>query len=185
VRSSGGSPLASSAPRAAAAEKAMAPVLVLPCAIGLGEHCRGVLFETAGGIRRGPWADLIGRATITKATIAFTGTRGAGCTDWRAAGLLSRRSRRRPAGHRHRRRAIRPRQAGAAPGGAADRARCAVRGAFLASFASATGDLLFDLVSLDEMFLAFGYQPSFGPLAVAYAAPDIASAIPITPGGLG
>ncbi len=34
-----------------------------------------------------------------------------------------------------------------------------------ASFASATGDLLFDLVSLDEMFLAFGYQPSFGPLS--------------------
>ena len=35
------------------------------------------------------------------------------------------------------------------------------------------------------MFLAFRYQPGFGPLAVAYAAANIASAIPITPGGLG
>ena len=47
------------------------------------------------------------------------------------------------------------------------------------------GDLLFDLLSLDLMFLAFGYQPGFGPLAVAYAAANIASAIPLTPGGLG
>jgi hypothetical protein len=68
----------------------MAPVLVLPGAIGLGEHCRGVLFETAGGIRRGPWADLIGRATITRTTIAFTGTRGAGWTDsWAAVSCPS------------------------------------------------------------------------------------------------
>jgi uncharacterized protein (TIRG00374 family) len=35
------------------------------------------------------------------------------------------------------------------------------------------------------MFLAFRYQPGFGPLAVAYGAAKIASAIPITPGGLG
>jgi len=35
------------------------------------------------------------------------------------------------------------------------------------------------------VFLAFRYQPGFGPLAVAYAAANIASAIPITPGGLG
>ena len=35
------------------------------------------------------------------------------------------------------------------------------------------------------MFLALRYQPGFGPLAVAYAAANIASAIPITPGGLG
>jgi hypothetical protein len=35
------------------------------------------------------------------------------------------------------------------------------------------------------MFLAFRYQPGFGPLAVAYGAANIASAIPITPGGLG
>ena len=32
------------------------------------------------------------------------------------------------------------------------------------------------------MFLAFGYQPGLGPLAVAYAAANIASAIPITLG---
>jgi uncharacterized protein (TIRG00374 family) len=35
------------------------------------------------------------------------------------------------------------------------------------------------------MFLAFRYQPGFGPLAVAYATANIASAIPVTPGGLG
>ena len=35
------------------------------------------------------------------------------------------------------------------------------------------------------MFLALRYQPGFGPLAVAYAAANIASAIPLTPGGLG
>jgi putative heme transporter len=46
-------------------------------------------------------------------------------------------------------------------------------------------DLLFDLLSLDLMFLAFRYQPGFGPLAAAYAAANIASAIPVTPGGLG
>jgi uncharacterized protein (TIRG00374 family) len=57
--------------------------------------------------------------------------------------------------------------------------------AFLESFSFASADLLFDLLSLDLMFLAFGYQPGFGPLAVAYAAANIASAIPITPGGLG
>ena len=35
------------------------------------------------------------------------------------------------------------------------------------------------------MFLALRYQPGLGPLAVAYAAANIASAIPVTPGGLG
>jgi uncharacterized protein (TIRG00374 family) len=35
------------------------------------------------------------------------------------------------------------------------------------------------------VFLALRYQPGFGPLAVAYAAANIASAIPLTPGGLG
>jgi uncharacterized protein (TIRG00374 family) len=35
------------------------------------------------------------------------------------------------------------------------------------------------------VFLALRYQPGFGPLAVAYAAANIASAIPVTPGGLG
>ena len=49
----------------------------------------------------------------------------------------------------------------------------------------AAGDLLFDLLSLDLVFLALRYQPGFGPLAVAYTAANIASAIPLTPGGLG
>jgi uncharacterized membrane protein YbhN (UPF0104 family) len=35
------------------------------------------------------------------------------------------------------------------------------------------------------VFLALRYQPGFGPLAVAYVAANIASAIPLTPGGLG
>ena len=35
------------------------------------------------------------------------------------------------------------------------------------------------------MFLALRYQPGFGPLAVAYAVANIASATPVTPGGLG
>jgi len=66
------------------------------------------------------------------------------------------------------------------------RARSALTGrAFFESFGFASADLLFDLASLDLMFLAFRYQPGFGPLAVAYAAANIASAIPITPGGLG
>jgi len=65
-------------------------------------------------------------------------------------------------------------------------ARSALTGrAFLESYGFAMADLLFDLLSLDFMFLAFRYQPGFGPLAVAYAAANIASAIPITPGGLG
>jgi uncharacterized protein (TIRG00374 family) len=65
-------------------------------------------------------------------------------------------------------------------------ARSALTGrAFFASFGFASADLLFDLLSLDLMFVAFRYQPGFGPLAVAYAAANIASAIPITPGGLG
>jgi len=47
------------------------------------------------------------------------------------------------------------------------------------------GDLLFDLLSLGLVFLALRCQPGFGPLAVAYAAANIASAIPLTPGRLG
>jgi hypothetical protein len=43
----------------------------------------------------------------------------------------------------------------------------------------------FDLLSLDLVFLALRYQLGLGPLAVAYAAANIASAIPLTPGGLG
>jgi uncharacterized protein (TIRG00374 family) len=65
-------------------------------------------------------------------------------------------------------------------------ARSALTGrAFLASSAFASADLLLDLLSLDLVFLALSYQPGFGPLAVAYAAANIASAIPVTPGGLG
>jgi len=65
-------------------------------------------------------------------------------------------------------------------------ARSALTGrTFLASSAFASADLLFDLLSLDLVFLALRYQPGFGPLAVAYAAANIASAIPVTPGGLG
>jgi hypothetical protein len=65
-------------------------------------------------------------------------------------------------------------------------ARSALTGrAFLASSAFAAADLLLDLLSLDLVFLAGRYQPGFGPLAVAYAAANIASAIPVTPGGLG
>ncbi len=65
-------------------------------------------------------------------------------------------------------------------------ARSALTGrAFAESFAFAAADLLFDLLSLDLMFLAVRYQPGFGPLALAYAVANIASAFPITPGGLG
>jgi uncharacterized membrane protein YbhN (UPF0104 family) len=37
--------------------------------------------------------------------------------------------------------------------------------AFAVSFGFASGDLLFDLLSLDLVFLALRYQPGFGPLA--------------------
>ncbi|MGO9784043.1 MAG: hypothetical protein ACLPKE_09920 [Streptosporangiaceae bacterium] len=40
--------------------------------------------------------------------------------------------------------------------------------AFGASFGFASADLHFDLLSLDLMFLAFGYQPGLEPLVVAY-----------------
>src|SRR5260370_3674533 len=67
-----------------------------------------------------------------------------------------------------------------------ERARSALTGrAFFESFGFASADLLFDLLSLDLVFLAVRCQPGCGPLAVAYAAANIASAIPITPGGLG
>jgi hypothetical protein len=65
-------------------------------------------------------------------------------------------------------------------------ARSALTGrAFAESFGFAAADLLFDLASLDLMFLAVRYQPGFGPLAIAYTVANIASALPITPGGLG
>jgi len=68
----------------------------------------------------------------------------------------------------------------------ATHARSALTGrAFAESFGFASADLLFDLASLDLMFLAVRYQPGFGPLAIAYTVANIASALPITPGGLG
>jgi uncharacterized protein (TIRG00374 family) len=53
------------------------------------------------------------------------------------------------------------------------------------SFGFAVGNLVLDLLSLDLMFLALGWQPGLGPLTVAYGAANIASVIPLTPGGLG
>jgi uncharacterized protein (TIRG00374 family) len=65
-------------------------------------------------------------------------------------------------------------------------ARTALTGRdFAVSSAFAAGNWLFDLLALDLVFLALRYQPGFGPLAVAYGAANIASAIPLTPGGLG
>jgi hypothetical protein len=87
---------------------------------------------------------------------------------------------------RHVRPGIDPEKAAETSRRLASLARSALTGrAFLASFGFAAGDLLFDLLSLDLVFLALRYQPAFGPLAVAYAAANIASAIPVTPGGLG
>jgi uncharacterized membrane protein YbhN (UPF0104 family) len=79
---------------------------------------------------------------------------------------------------------IDPVKAGQASSRLAALARTALTGRdFLISFGFASGDLLFDLLSLDLVFLALRYQPGFGPLAVAYAAANIASAIPLTPAG--
>lgn len=87
---------------------------------------------------------------------------------------------------RHFRHSIDPEQAAQTSKQLVISARSALTGrAFLASFGFAVADLFFDLLSLDLMFLAVGYQPGLGPLAVAYAAANIASAIPLTPGGLG
>ena len=87
---------------------------------------------------------------------------------------------------RHVRPSIDPEKAAETSRRLASLARSALTGrAFLASFGFAAGDLLFDLLSFDLVFLALRYQPGFGPLAVAYAAANIASAIPVTPGGLG
>jgi uncharacterized protein (TIRG00374 family) len=87
---------------------------------------------------------------------------------------------------RHLRSSIDPEKVAQTSKRLASLARSALTGrAFAESAGFASADLLFDLLSLDLMFLAFRYQPGFGPLAVAYAAANIASAIPITPGGLG
>jgi uncharacterized protein (TIRG00374 family) len=87
---------------------------------------------------------------------------------------------------KHVRPGIDPEKAGQTADRLASLARTALTGrAFAVSFGFASGDLLFDLLSLDLVFLALRYQPGFGPLAVAYGAANIASAIPLTPGGLG
>ncbi|HUK67228.1 MAG TPA: lysylphosphatidylglycerol synthase transmembrane domain-containing protein [Streptosporangiaceae bacterium] len=100
---------------------------------------------------------------------------------------IAERAARRVAGWaRHVRRSIDPDKVAQASGRLVRLARSALTGrAFAESYGFASADLLFDLLSLDLMFLAFRYQPGFGPLAVAYAAANIASAIPVTPGGLG
>jgi len=87
---------------------------------------------------------------------------------------------------RHIRHSIDPEKVAQTSGRLVRLARSALTGrAFAESYGYASADLLFDLLSLDLMFLAFRYQPGFGPLAVAYGAANIASAIPVTPGGLG
>ena len=94
----------------------------------------------------------------------------------------------RAAGHlaRHVRKNIDPEAVGRSCGRLASLTRSALTGrAFWQSFGLAAADLSFDLLSLDLMFLAFRYQPGFGPLAVAYATANIASALPLTSGGLG
>jgi len=101
-------------------------------------------------------------------------------------GIAERAARRAAGWARHVRSSIDPEKAAQTSKRLVLLARSALTGrAFLESYGFASGDLLFDLLSLDLMFLAFRYQPGFGPLAVAYGAANIASAIPITPGGLG
>jgi uncharacterized protein (TIRG00374 family) len=101
-------------------------------------------------------------------------------------GVAERAARRAASWARHVRPSIDPEKAAQTSKQLVVLARSALTGrAFLESYGFASADLLFDLLSLDLMFLAFRYQPGFGPLAVAYAAANIASAIPITPGGLG
>jgi uncharacterized protein (TIRG00374 family) len=101
-------------------------------------------------------------------------------------GIAERAARRAASWARHLRSSIDPEKAAQTSKRLVLLARSALTGrAFLESYGFASADLLFDLLSLDLMFLAFRYQPGFGPLAVAYGAAYIASAIPITPGGLG
>jgi len=65
-------------------------------------------------------------------------------------------------------------------------ARSALTGRALGrSLGYAAADLLLDLACLGLMFAALGCHPGFGPLLVAYCAANIASAIPVTPAGLG
>ena len=65
-------------------------------------------------------------------------------------------------------------------------ARSALTGwAFAESDGFAWADPLFGLLSLGLMFLAFRYQPGFGPLAVAYPAGIAQTPFPSHPIGLG
>jgi len=99
-------------------------------------------------------------------------------------GIAERAARRAAGWARHVRSSIDPEQVAQTSKRLVLLARSALTGrAFLESYGFASADLLFDLLSLDLMFLAFRYQPGFGPLAVAYGAANIASAIPITPVG--
>jgi uncharacterized protein (TIRG00374 family) len=87
---------------------------------------------------------------------------------------------------RHFRPSIDPAKVGRTSARLASLARTALTGRdFAVSFAFAAGNWVFDLLALDLVFLALRYQPGFGPLAVAYGTANIASAIPLTPGGLG
>jgi uncharacterized protein (TIRG00374 family) len=87
---------------------------------------------------------------------------------------------------RHFRPSIDPAKVGQTSARLASLAKTALTGRdFAVSFAFAAGNWVFDLLALDLVFLALGYQPGFGPLAVAYGTANIASAIPLTPGGLG
>jgi hypothetical protein len=76
---------------------------------------------------------------------------------------------------RHIRPSIDPAKVGQTSSRLASLARTALTGrAFAVSFGFASADLLFDLLSLDLVFLALRYQPGFGPLTVAYAAANSA-----------
>src|SRR6266702_4384632 len=84
-------------------------------------------------------------------------------------GIAERAARRAAGWARHVRPSIDPEKAAQTSKRLVMPARSALTGrAFLESYGFASADLLFDLLSLDLMFLAFRYQPWFGPLAVAY-----------------
>jgi hypothetical protein len=68
---------------------------------------------------------------------------------------------------------------------ASKRSRCWPLGADRTSVPGQLGCAWAGLLSLDLMFVAVRYQPGFGPLAVAYSAANVVSALPVTPGGLG
>ncbi len=84
-------------------------------------------------------------------------------------GIAERAARRAAGWARHVRPSIDPEKAAQTSKRLVMPARSALTGrAFLESYGFASADLLFDLLPLDLMFLAFRYQPGFGPLAAAY-----------------